>query len=109
MSYRALTIEDIAREYGRTVDWMSRNWRNLVGAKKLPVPLLDVGSPTWDAAQVYAYRDKHLPAAMRAVAAAHRAAFDAASSTPDDAIHSDTVVNDKRKLDARFGAGRAAG
>lgn len=102
MTFRALTLDDLAREFGRGRDWMSDHWRDLVATKKLPPPLVERGPPTWDAAQVYALRDKHLPAAVRANAAAIRAAFDAASQ-PTDPLYHDDVAEDRKRLDTRFG------
>lgn len=104
MSNRAYTIDDLAREYGRSRQWAADNWRRLVREKKLPPTLSDTGSPVWDPAHVYAYRDKALPPAARVIAAALRAAMDAAHATPADAIHQDQVSEGRRRLDARFGA-----
>jgi hypothetical protein len=61
----------------------------------------------WDPAHVYAYRDKKLPAAARVIAAAFRAAMDAAHATPADAIHQDEVAEDRRRLDTHFGGASA--
>lgn len=108
MSTRALTIDDIARQMGRSRDWLSDHWRDLVAAKKLPPPLVERGTPTWDAAQVYAMRDRHLPAAVRATAAAIRAAYDAAAS-PESALYEDELAQWRDKLDRRFGNSQAGG
>lgn len=103
MTLRAYTLDDLARDHGRSRDWASGHWRGLVAAKRLPPPLVESGAPTWDAAQVYAIRDKHLPAAVRATAAAIRAAYDAAHATPADARWQDELDDWRRRLDRRFG------
>lgn len=103
MTTRALSINDLARVYGKGPQWMRDHWRNLVAAKKLPPPILEVGTPTWDAGQVYAMIDAKLPAAVRANAAAFRAAVEAAVLAPRDAIADDEIAEARRKLDARFG------
>jgi hypothetical protein len=105
MTFRALTLDDVAGELGRSAEWLSNNWRDLVKAGKLPKPLLEKGPPTWDAAQVYAVRDKNLTAAQRAVAAAFRAAIDAAHTAPADALYHDEEAADRRRLDLRFSPG----
>jgi hypothetical protein len=104
MTTRALTIDDIARIRGRGREWVSDHWRRLVKEGKLPPPIEQsaTGSPTWDAAQVFAVMDKHLPAAVRANAAAIRAAYDAAHGAPGDAIYDDELAEQKAKLDRRF-------
>jgi hypothetical protein len=106
MTLRALTLDDIARELGRSIDWAHKNWERLVAAGKLPPPLVTSGSPTWDPAQVYAVRDKALTPPQRAIAAAFRAAIDAAHMLPADALLNDQVADDKRRLDQRFGGER---
>lgn len=104
MTTRALTIDDIARMRGRSREWVSDQWRRLVKEGKLPPPIENsaTGSPVWDAAQVFAVLDKHLPAAVRANAAAIRAAYDAAHASPHDALYDDELAGWRRKLDARF-------
>jgi hypothetical protein len=109
MTLRAMTIDDLAAELGRTREWLSDHWRRMVKEKKLPAPLLERGSPTWDRAQVYAVRDKALPPAARPMAAAFRAAMDAAHATPEDAAYHDEEAADRRRLDARFGGAGAVG
>lgn len=102
MTTRALTIHDIGRELGRTAEWVSRHWHELVAKGKLPPPLLDAGSPTWDPAQVYAVRDRKLTPPQRAIAAAFRAALDAAATAPGERLHDDALAADRAKLDKRF-------
>ncbi len=105
MSLSPYTIDDVAADYDRTRDWASRNWRDLVKKGRLPQPIEDTGSPVWDRAQVYAVRDKPLPAATRAIVAAHRAAFDVAHTLPREALHSDEVAKDRARLDRHFSRG----
>jgi hypothetical protein len=104
MTTRALTVHDIGRELGRTAEWVSRHWRGLVRSGKLPPPLIEAGGPTWDAAQVYAVRDKPLTPPQRAVAAAFRAALDAAHASPVDRLYDDELARDRARLDRRFDA-----
>jgi hypothetical protein len=103
MSIRAYTLDDVAREFGRSRDWASKHWPDLVRDKKLPEPLLKTGSPVWDRAHVYAHRDKHLSPAARATAIAWRAALDAAHAAPADAVHQDEIADSRKRLDRRFG------
>lgn len=102
MTLRPYTIDDLARDHNRSRDWASDNWSRLVKEGKLPAPLIEKGGPVWDLAQVYAVRDKALPPAARPVAAAFRAAFDAAHAAPAEAIFDDQVVSDRRRLVRRF-------
>lgn len=102
MTTRALTIHDIGRELGRTADWVSRNWDKLVREGKLPPPLLEGGPPTWDAAQVYAVRDRKLTPQQRVFAAAFRAAQDAAATAPAERLHENEIARDRERLDRRF-------
>lgn len=104
MTTRALSIVDLARVLGKSQDWLRDHWRKLVRDKKLPPPLLDEGHPTWDAGQVYAMIDAKLPAAVRANAAAYRAALEAAVLSPRDAISTNEIAEHRNKLDARFGS-----
>ena len=96
----ALTITDVARELGRSPEWLGRNYPMLVRSGKLPPPLLERGGVTWSAPQVYAYLDKTVPPAMRKIAAAYRAAYEAATTAKDDQITSARAA-----LDAEFGGG----
>ncbi|HRN83252.1 MAG TPA: hypothetical protein PK857_00410 [Hyphomicrobium sp.] len=109
MTMRALTLPEVAAGLGRSAEWLSAHWRRLVAEKKLPPPLIERGGPTWDAAQLYAMLDKHLPAAVRANAAAIRAAFDAAHASPRDALHTDELAEWRARLDKRFGEHGAVG
>lgn len=99
---RALTLDDIAKQFGRSREWASDHWRDLVAKGKLPPPLLDTGPPTWSPAQVYAVQDKKLPAATRAVAAAFRAAEEAASRSPAERLEADDDDAWRDRLDRRF-------
>jgi hypothetical protein len=71
---RALTLAEVAAEFGRSTAWMANNWPALVAAKKLPPPVNECGRQVWNAAQVYAVLDKPLTPAQRAAAAAYRIA-----------------------------------
>jgi hypothetical protein len=97
-----MSLEDLAREYGRGRDWMADNWPGLVKAGKLPPPIAD-RPYVWDAAQVYALRDKPLTPAQRAVAAAFRAALDVAHAATQAPRHHDQAAGDRAALSRRFG------
>ncbi len=81
MSTRALTAADVAAELGRSTGWLYENWRDLAADHDMPRPLHDGTPPlAWSAAQFYAWQDKELPANIKHLAAAIRAAEDAAKS-----------------------------
>lgn len=96
MAFRPLTLEDLALEYGRTRTWMADNWSDLVAKGKLPKPMTD-RTPVWDAAQVYALRDKDLTPQQRIVAAAFRAAMDVAHVTR--ATFQDQAADDRALME----------
>lgn len=102
MSMRALTATDVARELGRSPDWLFSNWPRLVKEKRIPAPLLEAGGLTWSAAQFYAVIDKRLTADQRAAAAAYRAALEAAKSAAADLEQTDAVLAARDRLDQRF-------
>jgi transposase-like protein len=108
MPQRALTIDDIAREFGRTRAWAYENWRRLVADGRLPAPLHGDGEGlAWSAAQVYALLDKKLTKPQRTAAAAYRAAFEAAAAS--DATLIDTSEADARaRLQQRYVKDQAA-
>lgn len=104
MILRHLTLAELAAELGRSPDWLYRHWRDLVAKKKLPKPLsgFEDGPLAWSAAQVYAYLDRDLPAHLKCVVAAYRAAaaaYDASHADPDEAV---TLAAARARLDARF-------
>jgi len=104
MSLAPYTLVDLARDLNRCHDWASRHWRDLVAQGRLPRPIEERGSPVWDRAHVYALRDKSLPTpATRAIAAAIRAAYDAAAAAPEDRQYHDEIAESSARLDRRFG------
>lgn len=101
MTQRPYTIDDLAQEHNRSRNWASDNWPRLVKDGKLPPPILEKGGPVWDLAQVYAVRDKVLPPATRAIAAAFRAAI--AAQQPGGGLFDDHAEKDRALLNRRFG------
>ncbi|MBJ7535310.1 hypothetical protein JDN40_14455 [Rhodomicrobium vannielii ATCC 17100] len=101
MPVRALTIQQVADELGRSRDWLHANWQRLVAEQKLPRPLLEGGALTWSAAQFYAWQDRHLSKRERVAAAAYRAAFEAAS-TADTSLIDTSVADARARLTERF-------
>lgn len=101
-----LTAAELAAELGREVNWIYANWRELAANKKLPRPLHGGTKPlAWSRAHVYAYLDKDLPAALRANAAAIRAAAAAAAGHGLVATSEAQREDDWRdKLDRQFGS-----
>lgn len=99
---RALTAADVAAELGRSVDWVHKNWRDLVKAGKLPAPLLggDGGELSWSSAQVYAVLDRALTPKQKAAAAAFRAAAEAyvIGASPEAAA----MAASRERLDRRL-------
>lgn len=93
----ALTLRDVARELGRSEDWVARNYTFLVDKKGMPAPLHPNGTLTWSPPGFYAWLDSRLPPALRPHAAAYRAALEAATAKP-----SDDVAEARARLDARF-------
>lgn len=92
----ALSLADVARELGRSEDWVARNWQHLADRKGMPRPLHPNGTLAWSSPGFYAWLDKDLPPALRPHAAAYRAAFAAALAPADD------VAQSRATLDARF-------
>ena len=105
---RALSAADVGREFGRTAEWVHKNWRELVASKKIPAPIIESGHVTWSAAQFYAFIDRKLTAAQRAAAAAYRIAENAAA-TPQDLDQIDAIAADRHILDQRFARGHSSG
>lgn len=99
----ALTAEDVAALFGRSKAWIYENWKRLVAEGAIPSPLNEAGHLVWDAAQFYAYRDRNLPAKLRPLVAAHRAAEEAAAAArPDRLAMADQITSDRGALDRRF-------
>lgn len=96
---RALTLEEAARALGRSPDWLRGNWRQWHKDYKLPRPIHEHGTLVWDAAGLYAWLDRELPAKQRPIAAAFRAAFLAAAGA--DARADAELVGWQRRLAAR--------
>lgn len=106
MSWKqALSLADVARELGKSEDWLGRHWRQLVKDKALPKPIL-ANHLVWSAAQVYAVLDKDLTPVQRVAAAAYRAAEAAARATV--ANDSGSVAAHRVRLDRQFGTPPAA-
>lgn len=101
MPARALTDREVAGELGRSADWLHRNWRGLVAGKKMPAPIHEQGALVWPAAHFYAWLDRDLPPALRASAAAFRAALDAAHA-PRDPIADLEIEKWREHLNGRF-------
>lgn len=97
----ALTVPDVARELGRAPGWLYDNWQRLVSEKKIPPPIIEAGGLTWSAAQLYAYLDKPLTPAQRAIAAAYRAAHDAAAAAPRNLDEQDEIEASRARLDQK--------
>jgi hypothetical protein len=102
MPARALTVDEVAAEFGRSKGWFYENWKRLVAHGALPPPVSEAGHLVWSAAQVYAYLDKDLPPKFRALVAAHRAALDAAAAAPAERVASDEVERSRSQLNRRF-------
>jgi hypothetical protein len=103
----ALTAVEVAAAFGHKKAWIYENWQRLVAEGKLPPPLIEAGHLVWDKAQVWAYRDFKIPAKIRPLVAAHRAAEEAAMSAPADYVAGDVVERDRAELD-RIAARRLA-
>jgi hypothetical protein len=99
---RALHPADVARELGRSVHWLYDNWRHEVAAKRLPPPLHATGPLVWSAAQLYAVLDKPLTREQRALAAAHRAAYDAAIAPASERLARDEIAETRTRLEQEF-------
>ncbi len=97
--FTALTVRDVARELGRSEDWLARNWHYLCDKQGMPRPLHPNGTLTWSPPAFYAWLDKDLPPSLKPHAAAYRAAFLAATSDND-------VARARQELDARFAGGK---
>lgn len=103
---RTLDIAEAAAELGRSRDWLYANWRQLIRDRQMPAPLHPDPPYTWSRAQFYAWLDRPLSRDQRALAAAHRAAYDAAITAKhasDDAL---TVDDWHGKLRSAFGGHR---
>lgn len=107
MPARALNAEQVAAEFGRSKHWLYENWKALVAAKKLPPPIEEAGHLVWDAAQVYAFRDKDLPPRLAALAAAHRACMEAAPAAIAGHADDSAIATQRASLDRRFARGAA--
>jgi predicted DNA-binding transcriptional regulator AlpA len=112
---RALSAKEVAAEFGKSADWLYGHWPRLVKEKRLPRPISGLmGSNEalkWNSAQVFAYLDRDLPAAMKTATAAHRAAALAAQEAcmnhaTDHAIDV-SVADAAMRLDQRFGKGHS--
>ena len=102
MPARALTVEEVAAEFGRSKAWIYENWKRLVKDGIIPPPIIEAGHLVWSAAQLYAYLDKGLPPKFHALVAAHRAALDAALAAPADRIAGDEAERWRGHLNRRF-------
>jgi predicted DNA-binding transcriptional regulator AlpA len=102
MPARALTAEEVAAELGRSKAWIYEHWRRLVAEGRIPPPISEAGHLVWSAAQLYAYLDRDLPAKLRPLVAAHRAALDAAAAAPRERIAGDAIEAARAGLDRRF-------
>lgn len=102
MPTRALTVDDLAIEFGKTRGWMSANWRRLCRDEGLPAPVMDSGHPTWDPPQFYAWKDREVAPELRPVVAAYRAAFDAVASAQTRVSH-DEIEERRRELNRKYG------
>lgn len=97
---RALSLDEVAAELGRSPAWLRAHWERLCLGQKLPRPIHEMGTLVWSAPGFYAWLDRGLSKEQRAVAAAYRAAFDAAGDLagPDRARLADA----RARLDSRF-------
>lgn len=93
----ALTLDDVARELGRSRDWLARHHGDDVSLPGFPAPIHERGGLVWSAPAVWAWLDRDLPDHLRAHAAAYRAALAAAVERPDadDTAHWRDVLNRK--------------
>lgn len=102
---RALSVDEVAAELGRSVDWLHRHWRGMVDEKKLPPPLPGGGALAWSAAQLYAVLDKPLTREQRALAAAFRAAEAVARQAGGGLDDQDEIEASRARITARFARG----
>ncbi len=104
MPARALTLAEVARELGRTDDWLARHLPELIREEGMPKPLHRSGARVWSAAQIYAWLDRNLPPKQRIAAAAYRAALEAATSPVASSLMApDESTAWRGKLEERFG------
>lgn len=101
MPLRALTLAEVAAELGLTPRRFHAAWMDLVKQKGMPKPVLEGRAPKWDAAQFYAWKDRALPKTQRAIVAAYRAAYEAASQ-PSASLLDTSVAEQTAALEARF-------
>jgi hypothetical protein len=102
MPTRALTAEEVAKEFGRSKAWLYQNWERLVRERIIPPPLIEEGHLTWSKAQLWAYLDKPLPKEFQSLVAAHRAALDAAAVSQIERGTADAIERGREKLSRRF-------
>jgi len=83
MTGPSMGVVELARELGRTDNWLLNHWRELVMEKKMPAPInggrQGTGTLVWSRAQIYAWLDRDLTPQMQIAAAAYRAAAAAAA------------------------------
>lgn len=102
MPTRALTVDDVATELGKSRGWLAANWRRLCRDERLPTPVIENGHPTWDPAQFYAWKDREVAAELRPIVAAYRAAFDAVQSA-QSRVSQDNIEERRRELNRKYG------
>ncbi|MFP3921950.1 MAG: hypothetical protein ACLFU3_09625 [Dichotomicrobium sp.] len=101
MTARALTLNEVAAELGRSPSWLASNWKKLVARHGMPAPVIEGGLLSWSAAQLYAWMDRDLPDDLKPVAAAYRAAL-AAAADPSARITADETQAWRDHLNRKF-------
>lgn len=105
---KALTADQVAGELGRSKEWLYDNHKRLTRDKKMPRPIVEGGTLSWNHAQFYAWLDRDLPKDQKAAAAALRAVYAAATKAyggHDQAADDEAAEIERWKegLDRRFG------
>ena len=101
-----LSAHDVARELGRSRQWIYAHWRELVEEQGMPRPLHGGGRGgelTWSSLHFYLWLDRDLPRPLRDQAMAIRAACEAIRASPSRRSDADEITQWKKKLDERFG------
>jgi len=101
-----LSAHDVARELGRSRDWLYANWRAMVKQQGMPRPLHGGGRGgelTWSSIHFHLWLDRDLPNGLRDQAMAIRAAIAAIRASPLRHSEADKITQWKQKLDERLG------
>lgn len=104
MPARALTVTELAAELGRSKEWLYEHWQHLCEKKGMPRPLIEGGSLSWSAPQIYAWMDRPLTKEQRACTAAYRAAFEAAIIAPKTLNVADELIEATERMNTKWRA-----